>query len=252
MVRAQDALGGGQEGEMFYRLLLVFLIALGIGAARAQAAEAPSGESSAGSQDPINVLVKAELAKNFSGARIELLGSVRWLSGAPQPRASEVSNLTENGRGEATFTALGIDGVSQASVSFSAWVPAWVASRRTMPNERIVADSFTRQQMNVASGMAHELRGVILPSDSSLANLQSRQTIMEGQALLSSAVERIPDVRKGDPIRILMSSGDLQLSTQGVAEEPGYVNSPLRVMTGKSKRELTGMLESDGVVEVKL
>jgi flagella basal body P-ring formation protein FlgA len=91
-----------------------------------------------------------------------------------------------------------------------------------------------------------------LIQDAELMHLESRQTILQGQFITSSAVQRIPDIRRGDSVRIRMISGGLAVSTQGTAEEPGYINGKMRVMANKSKREFVGELSADGVVEVKL
>jgi flagella basal body P-ring formation protein FlgA len=93
---------------------------------------------------------------------------------------------------------------------------------------------------------------VILDQSSDITKLQARQTLIEGQPLLSSAVERVPDVRRGDFVRVKIVSNGLTLSAQATASEPGYLNGPVRVLTAQTKRELSGKLISSGVVEVKL
>jgi flagella basal body P-ring formation protein FlgA len=111
---------------------------------------------------------------------------------------------------------------------------------------------FTPRDVNVAVGQAHEERGVILESGRALTGLQARQTILEGQLLLSSAVERIPDVHRGDVVRVELLSNGLSLVTQGVVEEPGFTGESIHVMASKTKRELMGRLAANGVVEVRL
>jgi flagella basal body P-ring formation protein FlgA len=69
---------------------------------------------------------------------------------------------------------------------------------------------------------------------------------------MSSAVERVPDVRRGDSVRVRIISNGLTLTAQAMASEPGYLNGPVRVLTAQTKRELSGKLVSTGVVEVKL
>ena len=147
-----------------------------------------------------------------------------------------------------------IAATAEGYAAFSAFLPAWVASRRVFPNEKLDANAFTKQEVNVASGQYRDMRGliVIAKADDNLASLQSRQTLLEGGILLSSAIERIPDVRRGDAIRINLVSGGLTLTIPGVAEEPAYLTGHVRVMTNQTKRELLGELEPGGVVEVRL
>ncbi len=200
--------------------------------------------------------VSTDLGERFPGARIEFTESARWLGLEAQGRVRAIHVTDENGRGEAHFTVQcdtdhGLL-VARGSVGFAAWLPARVASRRIMPGEVLAPDLFTDQEINVASGQAREFRGVILPVSTSVRGLEARQTIIEGQYLLSSAVERTPDIRRGDAVQIHLVSGGLTLSAAGIAEEPANFDGRVRVLTAKTKRELVGKLGHDGIVEVRL
>lgn len=194
-----------------------------------------------------------ELGKRYPGARIELAGAPSWVGEEPA-QAKQVSLLEESGRGQARFLVRG-EGeheFAEARVGFSAWVQAYVAIRRLHPGEPVQADGFTVREVNIAQGEGYEYRGVIYPFTSSIERLETRQTILEGQFLMSTAIQKTPDVRKGDSVRLEIISGDLTLSTDGEAEEPAYKDGNVRVMTRKTKRELVGKLRPDGVVEVQL
>jgi flagella basal body P-ring formation protein FlgA len=200
---------------------------------------------------------RAALAARYPGAEIQLGSGLSYGNGSLPQRVSNVSIVSENERGDAELQVNGTnaDGTSASIrgwVHFNAWVPAWIAKRRVLPGERLQGDSFVLQKVDVAVGLAHEYRGLILSSDSDLSSLQARQTVLEGQFVLSNGVERIPDVKRGQAVRIRLNSGAVTLMTNGTAEEPGYVNDELRVMTAKTKKVLVGKLAHDGVVEVKL
>ncbi len=199
--------------------------------------------------EQVSSVVTSELAKLYPGARVELTGSIRWIRGNLPSQAKRVRILFETGKGEVQFIA---NEESEGVVSFAAWMIAWVAVRRVHPGEHLSRDSFVLQEVNVSSGMAHEYRGVILSKDSDLSHLEARQTILEGQFALTTGVQKIPDVRRGEALRIKVISGDLILSTQGIAEEPAYLDQQVRVMTTKTKRDLVGKLCPNGEVEVKL
>lgn len=191
--------------------------------------------------------IRAELSRKLPNARIELMSGVRWTRGSADEAASAtVLNLSP--RGEAHVVADGAEGW----VSYSAWVPAHVALRRIAPGERIMEEQFVSQQVNVASGNAFEYRGTILGGETPISGLETRQTVVEGQFLTSSAVQRVPDIRRGDSVRIQLISGGLIVSTTGMAEEPAYLNGRVRVMAQKTKREFVGQLVGNGLVEVKL
>jgi flagella basal body P-ring formation protein FlgA len=202
--------------------------------------------------DQLEALTKSELARQYVGARIEMDHSraMRLVQGTLPTQVQNVHMINEPVHGEAILSVN--DGAAQIRAYYRAMVPALIAKSRVFPNQRLSSDLFTRQDVNVATGMAYELKGLILPQDENVASLQTRQTIMEGQFLVSSAVEKVPDVRKGDDIRIHIISGDLNLTAGGIAAEPGYINSTIKVIVAKTKHELTGELLADGVVEVKL
>jgi flagella basal body P-ring formation protein FlgA len=226
----------------------IIALAAAQGAPADEAAAQPA--PSAGARGAIS----AALAKLYPGARIVVGPELHWSHGGAGMGAGDISILGETSRGEAMFAVSGTDGTRAADgwVDFEAWVPARVALRRVHPGEPVSADMFTPRDVNVAVGQAHEERGVILESGRALTGLQARQTILEGQLLLSSAVERIPDVHRGDVVRVELLSNGLSLVTQGVVEEPGFTGESIHVMASKTKRELMGRLAANGVVEVRL
>ena len=202
--------------------------------------------------DQLESLTKSEIARQYMNTRIELdhTKAMRLVQGTLPTQIQSVHMINEPVHGEAILSVN--DGAAQIRVYYMAMVPALIAKSRVFPNQRLSPEMFNRQDVNVATGMAYELKGLILSQDENVASLQTRQTIMEGQFLVSSAVEKVPDVRKGDDVRIHIISGDLNLTAGGIAAEPGYINNTIKVIVAKTKHELTGLLQADGVVEVKL
>ena len=218
-------------------------------------ASASSGPEGMDQVASIKQMLRTELARKYPGARIELGSGFRLIQGSLSQTVASLTVLADNGRGEAQFTIRGGGDdpqLAEGVADFAAWVPSYVANRRVLPGEKLVPELFSIQDVNVASGQAHDYRGVIFQREQKIDGLQSRQTVLEGQFLTSTAVERIPDIRRGDTVRIEMNSGGLVLTTQGIAEEPAYTDGQVRVMTAKTKRELTGKLISGGVVQVSL
>jgi flagella basal body P-ring formation protein FlgA len=124
--------------------------------------------------------------------------------------------------------------------------------RRIYPNTKLKNEDFKSQEVNVASGSPREYRGVMLSADTDLSGFQSRQTILENQFVTTTSVEKQPDLRKGDIVRLDLVSGDLTLSTQATVSEPGSIGERIRVLTAKSKKEVVGTVREDHSVEVKL
>jgi flagella basal body P-ring formation protein FlgA len=196
----------------------------------------------------------SEISRKYPGTRVTIDSKVHWTRGDAATSEGRVSLLGETSRGEAMFAVVDAEGARTAEgwATFSAWQPARVAVKRVLPGQRLQADQFVSREINVASGTAHEVRGLILDPEASVGNLESRQSVLEGQMLLSSAVQRVPDVRRGDAVTVHLISNGLSLSTQGQAQESAYKGSQVKISASRSKRELVGTLTENGIVEVKL
>ncbi len=239
--------------NMDFRASLVSLLVLGgLQTGLCQAALVPVAS------DALSVALTQELSKSYAGAQIDL-GAIRWVRGYASTPFQTVMIYGDDARGNAHFLLQG--GSSEVNtqnlsaegwVNFSAWLPAKVALRRVHPGEKLTAEAFVTRKVDVSTGTAREYRGVMFPASEEVASFESTQTVLEGQFLLNSGTRRVPDVRRGDSVRIQLVSGDLTLSTQGIAQEAGYLNTSVRALTTRSKREVSGLLKADGVLEVKL
>lgn len=208
------------------------------------------------SASPIE-LARAQIEQAYPGARVAVAASDVSCPGGQAPALAEkAALLLDSGRGHARLsfrTREGQDsGDSECWVRFSAWMPAWVAKRRILPGEKLSVQAFDKKEIDVAQGMAREVRGLLLSPGARLSQLESRQTLLEGQPVLSSAVQQVPDVHRGEAVQIRMVSGGVTLSTGGTAEEAATLQGLVRVLTQRSKRVLTGKLMDGGVVEVRL
>ena len=206
--------------------------------------------------DNLDKLLKEKLYKRYPEAKIDIISDVQWRSGGLLADIHSISLISESARGEVVFQTKNSQGmvISEGMVSFSAIIPAYIAIRRIQIGEKLSHDMFTVQEVNVASGLGREYRGIIMstvnhPPDE-LSQFEPMQTVLEGKYLLTSTVKKVPDIKKGEPVRIKLISKEITLLMVGVAEEPAYLNGPVKVMAQKTKRQLTGRLLSGGIVEV--
>lgn len=229
-------------------LLLKFGVGFGIGLALST-----FGFAAEKDEAKIDSLLRLELAKRFTGATIEFLPGSTFPSGRESLDLKSVRILSEAGTGTADYSAVYSDGTSAiGQVRFSAMVPTFVAAKRIHPGEKLSRGDFQIQPINIAQGLAYQYRGVMLGTKEKIDGLQARQTILEGQYPLTNGVERVPDIRRGDPVELKIVSGEIELSTMGQVQEPGYLNQNVRVLTQKAKKELVGKLKAGGIVEVRL
>jgi flagella basal body P-ring formation protein FlgA len=224
-------------------------VILGVAALTAVAVRADIVQISQSDIESLKTQIQSELAHQYPGARIDVTGPIKLVHGALSSPITKVTWASEPVRGEAH---LKVNEVAEISAVYAAFVPARVSKRRISPGEKLSADMFVLQDINVTSGMNFEMKGIILPQEEDVARLETRQTILDGQFLTSPAVEKVPDIRKGDSVRIHIVSGELNLSASGTAAEPGYEKNPIKVIVSRSKHELTGVLAPGGVVEVNL
>jgi flagella basal body P-ring formation protein FlgA len=174
---------------------------------------------------------------------IQVLQSTRVVEDKPNGVAVvEVVGVTEGGRE--------IRQVIQTP--YEAWIQVPTAAKRIYPNTKLKPEDFRVQEVNVATGMPREYRGVLLEADAPLAQMESRQTILEGQFVTRTAVQRQPDIRKGEMVKLELVSGDLSLVTQAIVQEPGSIGERIRVLTLKTKKEIVGKVRADRTVEVSL
>lgn len=203
--------------------------------------------------------VRAELSRRISGARITYLSDWEW-KGQEITQINRVVSVYDNGKGEVTVDLEGTIADSsrtlrsQVMAAFSAKVKAFVAKRRIQPSMKLTPDLISLQDVDVTQGMNAELRGMFLTQEQekNIPNLETRQTILENQPLLTSSVQKIHDIKKGDPVRVKLISGDVILSTSGISSEAGYKNSVIHVLTLPSKKDIVGKFVGDGIVEIRL
>jgi flagella basal body P-ring formation protein FlgA len=199
--------------------------------------------------ESLKTQIQNVLAHQYPGARIDVTGPIKLVHGTLSSPIKKVTWASEPIRGEAH---LKVNEAAEISAVYAAFVPARVSKRRISPGEKLTADMFVLRDIDVTNGMNYEMRGIILSQEEDVSRLETRQTILDGQFLTSTAVEKVPDIRKGDSVRIHIVSGDLNLSASGIAMEPGYEKNPIKVLVSRSKHELSGTLEAGGIVEVNL
>jgi flagella basal body P-ring formation protein FlgA len=104
----------------------------------------------------------------------------------------------------------------------------------------------------VATGKYRRFKGLLIPKHTNMNRMESRLTILQGMTPLRSMIGRTPDVRRGHIIKLNLKSGGMMLSTMGTVQDPGYIGDQIKVMSQKSKRILSGVLQKDGSLLVVL
>ena len=208
----------------------------------------------------LSSLIHTSLTEKIAGATIRIPSLVKLLAQKPMSDFMEITGarlVSDKPNGIAVFDLIGTD-ENQREITqtiqtpYEAWKKVPVASHRIYPNAVLKNEDFKVVEVNVAKNPAREYRGVMAAADTIFAGQQSKQTILEGQFVVDSAIQRQPDIRKGDLVKLELISGDLTLTTQAVTEESGSICGQIRVTTSKTKREITGRIKENRTVEVNL
>jgi flagella basal body P-ring formation protein FlgA len=199
--------------------------------------------------------IKIEIEKKYSDCRIELLEGLEHIDGDFLEKVQQVVLLSEE-TGFAVFRLYSVgEQIAQTKevrLHFAAWKTVPMAERRIQPHEHLSSDLFSIHEINVAIPPHRIYRGAFVDPQTDFSKFESKQTLMEGQYPLVSAIEKVPDIRKGMSLMIRLVSNGLTLSTRAAALESGRVGGLIKVQTISSKQEMSGKLLEDGTVEVQL
>ncbi len=224
-----------------------------------------STQSRAGElSDRLSSLVKNTLEEKYSSksnpAEIKIPSLEKLIQSSAFKNITVIKTIRlveDKPSGVAIFEVFGLNS-NQEEISktiqtpFEAWVRVAVATHRIYPNTKLKQEDFTVKSLNVSSGMAREYRGILADAEMSFDKTESKQTILEGQFVVTSAIQKQPDLRRGDSVKLELVSGELTLTTQGIAQEPGSTGERIHVITSKTKREIVGVVQADHSVEVSL
>ncbi len=175
------------------------------------------------------------------------------------PEIVELSNINsvrvieERSNGVAVIDLTSTEGKSvRIQTPYDALVKVPVAIHRIFPNSKLRKDDFRMETINVSSGTAKDYRGLMIFDLNSLDNLETKQTILENQFVLRSQIQKSPDLRKGETVQVEITSGDLSLMTAATVLENASFGENVRIMTFKTKKEITGKVRVDRSVEVRI
>lgn len=133
------------------------------------------------------------------------------------------------------------------SADISRMAPAYVAKRNIRPGETINETDFELKPTNMLS-----VSGGAFERGSFPAGMRAQRSVLKGSPLLSEEVERIPDVKLGDGVTLVLKSDSLKITTKGVAQGAGAKGDTINVQLPKYNRTFRGRLVGDKTVEVWL
>ena len=202
------------------------------------------------SLDP-RAALRGEIETLFPSAEIEVEEIA--LNGAPgneQKYSKEdvIRNVQEAGPGKFTF----LIGETSGTAKVKVWRMLYTARSRLSPHHVLRDADLELKRVNLLDPQVRPLRTVLLREDSKISSLETRQTILAGQFITDPAVRKIPDIQRGEIVRVEMHSGRLRLRSNGKANEEAYIGDEVHITVDATKKNITGKVIDKGLVEVTI
>lgn len=123
--------------------------------------------------------------------------------------------------------------------------PTPIAKRLLTQGTVLTSSDFTVEKLSVQF-----TRDSVLPSEELVGKSVIRQ-ISVGQAILAGDVREAQVVSRGQPVRVIMGTSELEISTPAIAEQNGARGEFIRVRLQDSNRVMSGRVTDSGVVRIE-
>ncbi len=124
---------------------------------------------------------------------------------------------------------------------------AVVVSRRSLPAGSVLGP----EDLGVELRPASKLPGGWLSDPSQARGKRLRRSLQAGAPILSGHLKHVPDVQRGQRVKLHLRHGALRIDATGRALQDGRVGDWIRVRNLSSRREVHGRLDVDGAVHVE-
>lgn len=126
------------------------------------------------------------------------------------------------------------------------WLRATPIAKRLLNQGTVLsASDFTVEKLSVQF-----TKDSVLPAEELIGKSVIRQ-ISVGQAILAGDVREAQVVSRGQPVRVIMGTSQLEISTPAIAEQNGARGEFIRVRLQDSNRVMSGRVTDSGVVRVE-
>lgn len=204
----------------------------------------------------LSTLIQQNLREKIPNAEIKLPVLDSLLENSKISAIQEVRSVSlveEQANGMALFEITGNQGEKvKIQTPFQALMNVPVAARKIYPKTKLKKEDFSMATIDASRGSNRVYRGSIMTNLDGLMNMETKQTILAGQFVVSSAVQKQPDVRAGETIKLELRAGNLSLTTSALVRENGSVGERIHVTTTQTKKELVGKILEDKTIEVSL
>ena len=145
--------------------------------------------------------------------------------------------------------AVQVDGKNRGQLTLSGWVNRYepvVCTTRYIPRGRtLTAEDVVLKKINTSKAPARLVR---MPENA--IGKQAKSSLRAGRAVCLNRLVSPPLIEKGDRVKILASSGGIQVTTLGVAMNEGRKGDQIKVENITSNKMVVGRVADHATVEV--
>ena len=203
--------------------------------------------------ESLEMQIRNEINQRYTNSKIEFIKPIE-LDHKIEFDSARLISLKEANAGNISIVFQDKQGVlTHAQTQIKVLIDAFIAKKRIFPTDALKSEDFSVSVINLMDEKYKDLKGLTLPTKGTLIDgMQSKLSILEGMPLLYTQVQKTPSVKRGDWVQLVIRSGEITLSTQGIAQEPALLNQNIRVFSQKNKKELVGVLKENQTVEVSI
>lgn len=230
------------HGGFVNRYILIMVASMFVCAASCYAAPTASEEISIQPSNSIYKSIHQTLSSLYADCEIEIS------SEHTGDEKAQVSHLGEVRPGTHAFLV----GGERQDAQFHAWKSVLVAKRRILPKEKITSNDFTVQKVDLTQGSARDLRGILVGESEITPRIEAKRTIIQGQKITVDAIQKMADAKRGEAVSLKIRSGEVLLMSPATLLEDAREGQRVKVISSKTKKEFSGILNKDLEVEVNL
>lgn len=99
--------------------------------------------------------------------------------------------------------------------------------------------------------LKHQETGLIT-NRKQLENKMTKQRVYAGDIMTDHMIKDIPDILRGDPVKIKIAYGNIVIETEGRVNQEARVGEPVSVVCEHMRQKLSGVLISSDMVHVQI
>jgi len=188
-------------------------------------------------------ILRWKLSPNGAPAKVTVPDGIQKI------RCLEPKNLGIKSR-VSIWINISVDGEAYQTVplwfSLKAYTQAYVTTGRIYPREKLKADLFRLDEIDVARVGQEPLR-----SFEDIRNMWVARVLPKGHVVLASDVVSIPSVQAAQPVIVVASTGSVKIETRGIAEKDGQIGDRIPVRILNSTNSITGYVSGASMVSVR-